>query len=76
MNAIQARGLNQLLTQIVVNPKGPNVSVISLRFGKNVEAVEPILEKVKKLLSPWLILKWLLRKIHTTNSFLTKSNEN
>ena len=43
MNAMQqAQGSKQLSAQTVVNPKGPNVSSISLRSGK---VAEPAPEK-------------------------------
>ena len=49
MNAMQAQGSNQLLSQTIVNPKMPNVSEISLRSIKSVEPVEPTPEKSNKL---------------------------
>jgi hypothetical protein len=49
MNAMQkAQGSNQLPAQTIVNPKGPNVSAISLRSKKVTEPEHPIIVEVGK----------------------------
>ncbi|XP_050897314.1 uncharacterized protein LOC127104155 [Lathyrus oleraceus] len=47
----QAQGSNQLPIQTVVNPKGPNVSAISLRSAKSFEPA-PTPEKINKIVKP------------------------
>lgn len=49
VNVMEAQGSKQLPPQTVVNPKGPNVSAISLRSNKNVEPFEPAPEKSNKI---------------------------
>lgn len=64
MNAMQAQGSNQLHAQIIVNPKRPNVSEISLIFGKNVEAVEPPSGKNKRVVKPMHDSKVVVEKAY------------
>lgn len=37
-----------------MNPKGPNVSELSLRYGKSVKPIEPAQEISKKVVEPML----------------------
>lgn len=75
-NAYQAQGSNQLPTQTIVNPKGPNVTAISLRSGNNVESLEPSPDKSKKVVEPMSGSEIVVEKEYTTNSFPIESSEN